>query len=127
MKLKVSIIIPTYKRGQFLERAIDSVVRQTYFNIQIIVVDDNGNNNKFREETEERMLKYENNENIIYIKNPTNIGGSKSRNVGIRESNGDYITFLDDDDVYLPDKVKLQLEYMCKYNLELSFYGCSHT
>lgn len=121
MHKKVSIIVPTYKRSQFIQRAIDSLLNQTYPNIEVIVIDDNHPNSEHRTETEKKMLKYANHSNVIYIKNEKNMGGALARNVGIYNASGDYITFLDDDDIYLPDKVNVQVNYMIKYDLDMSF------
>ncbi len=121
MNYKVSVIIPTYKRSDFLQRAIDSVLNQSYDNIEIIVVDDNNPNSEYRFRTEEKMKKYVSFNNIIYIKNKRNMGGALARNEGLIKSSGDYITFLDDDDVYLPDKINSQINYMLANKLDMSF------
>lgn len=121
MNNKVSVIIPTYKRSEFLLRAIDSVLNQNYSNIEVIVVDDNDTNSTFRQETEKKMEKYRKNEKIVYVKNKKNLGGALARNQGIYIASGDFITFLDDDDIYLPDKVGIQLQYMIKNNIDMSF------
>ena len=106
-----TIVIPTYKRPAFLERAIESVKKQTYRPIEIIVVDDNDPNTKEREETELVMKNYD--ERFIrYIKHECNKNGSAARNTGWRAAKGDYITFLDDDDEISPDKIKAQVECM---------------
>lgn len=121
MNNKVSVIIPTYKRSEFLQRAIDSVLNQTYKNIEIIVVDDNDSSSKYRAQTEEKMKKYSNYSNIVYIKNKKNLGGALARNEGLFKASGDYITFLDDDDIYLPDKINSQINYMIDNKLDMSF------
>ena len=76
----VSVIITTYKRSNLIERAILSVLNQTYKNIEIIVVDDNANFPEERKKTETIVKKYS---SIIYIANPKNLGGALSRNEGI--------------------------------------------
>lgn len=111
---KVSIIVPTYKRSLYLERAIKSILNQTYQNIEVIVVDDNEINSKFRVETESIMQKYSKNIKVKYIKNKRNIGGALSRNVGIQHSSGEFIAFLDDDDEYLPEKIEKQYDFYKK-------------
>ncbi|MDH6373268.1 glycosyltransferase involved in cell wall biosynthesis [Paenibacillus sp. PastF-3] len=121
MDQKVSVIIPTYKRSDFLLRAIDSVLNQTYLNIEIIVIDDNEPRSNFRVETELKMKKFSNNPKIIYIKNLSNLGGALARNEGILRSTGEYITFLDDDDIYINDKISTQIEFMVKNDLDMSF------
>ncbi len=106
----VSIIIPTYNRPNMLERAIDSALAQTYEHIEIIVVDDNEPGTDARKDTELVMGKYEGLENIKYIKHAKNLNGSAARNTGIKNSSGKYIAFLDDDDEFLPEKIRLQVQ-----------------
>ncbi len=109
----ISIIIPTYKRYDLLERAIKSVLNQTYKNLEIIVVDDNISDSMERKKTEEIMKKYP---DIIYIKNKKNLGGGLTRNVGIKRATGNYIAFLDDDDEFLPSKIEEQYKLYKKLN-----------
>lgn len=117
----VSIIIATYRRESSLERALFSLLNQTYKYIELIVVDDNAEQvwNKKVEKIIEK-LKQKTNCSIKYIKNKDNQGSAKTRNIGIRRAKGDYITFLDDDDMYLPNKVKNQLEFMIEKNSDFS-------
>lgn len=105
MQELVTIIITTYKRSNVIERAIKSVLNQTYKNIEIIVVDDNANIPEEREKTEKIVKKYP---NIIYIPNTKNLGGALARNEGIYKAKGKYIAFLDDDDEYRKDKIEKQ-------------------
>ena len=102
----VSVVIPTYGRSNLLGRAIDSVLNQTYGNIEIIVVDDNGIGNSHQRQTEELLQKYIERNEIIYIKHQKNSGGSVARNTGIRSSKGEYVALLDDDDEWFPDKLE---------------------
>ena len=115
----VSVIITTYGRdGILIFEAINSVRRQTYKEIEIIVVDDNGlgteiqknNENLFRDEPD-----------IMYIANKKNSGAQVSRNVGILASNGKYIACLDDDDIWMPEKIEKQVKLMEEENLALVF------
>jgi len=96
----VSVVIPTYN-CPFLSEAIKSALTQTYENIEIIIVDD-GSTDKTRETVE----RYHSKVQYIYQENE---GVSSARNNGIRASHGDYIAFLDADDVWLPDKLKEQI------------------
>lgn len=112
---KVSVIIPTYKRSEMLCRAIDSVLNQTYPNIEIIVVDDNNPDTEWRSLTSNRMSSYVYNEKIRYICHQSNRNGSAARNTGLKEATGDIITFLDDDDVYLHNKVEIQVNYLLSH------------
>lgn len=108
----VSIIITTYKRAENLERAIVSVLEQQYKNIEIIVVDDNGYATDFQKETRLRIESYIISDQIIYIAREKNGGGGSARNTGIEYAKGELITFLDDDDEYLNDKVLKQVNYI---------------
>ena len=108
MQELISVIISTYQREKELERAIDSVLAQTYKNIEIIVVDDNGKGSEFQLKVEKIMKSYEKYSNITYLCNEKNLGGALARNVGIDNSNGKYIAFLDDDDQYYEDKLRRQ-------------------
>lgn len=105
MQELVTVIITTYKRSDVVERAIKSVLSQTYKNIEIIVVDDNANILDERKKTAEIVKKYP---NIVYIANVKNLGGALSRNEGIYKAKGKYIAFLDDDDEYREDKIEKQ-------------------
>ena len=122
--MKVSVIVTTFKRADMLTRAIDSVLAQTYENIEIIVVDDNDENSQYRKNTEEKMLDYKKNKNIKYIKHKKNMNGSVARNTGIKNATGSLITFLDDDDIYFPQKVEKQVEYLLE-NKEYKGVYCS--
>ena len=118
----VSIVIPTYKRESlFLGRALQSVIDQTHRETEIFVVDDNPPDSDHRALVE-NLLEHEiTDARITYIQNPRNLGGAMARNVGISAATGQYITFLDDDDKYLPFKIENQVRFMLERNLDLSF------
>jgi len=106
----VSVIIPTFRRDNDLKNALASLKSQDYPQIEIIVVDDNAEpiwNNIVKETIDTIGI-----EKIVYLKNESNIGPAASRNLGIKMSSGEYITFLDDDDVYYPGKISNQLYNM---------------
>ena len=109
---KVSVITPTYKRSEYLGEAIESVLHQTYQNLEIIVVDDNGEDSPYREKTRAFMEKYAEDARVQYVMLPNNVGGAMARNAGIERATGDYIAFLDDDDLYLPAKLEVQVRQM---------------
>ncbi|MFQ6791978.1 MAG: glycosyltransferase family 2 protein [Thomasclavelia sp.] len=107
----ISIIMPTFKNEGFaLKRAIDSVLNQTYDNWELIIVDDN-QDSKYSKIVQTIVSDYLNNK-IKYFKNQENLGSAKSRNLGIDYAKGKYITFLDDDDLYLPKKIENQINVM---------------
>ena len=109
MEELVSVVIPTYKRSDKIERAIKSVINQTYKNLEIIVVDDNAKNKEEREKTRNIVKKYK---NVKFIENKENLGGALTRNIGIENALGDYIAFLDDDDEYVNSKIEKQLKLL---------------
>lgn len=122
MKL-VSVVVATYKREAELKNALESLAKQTYPNMEIVLVDDNGNdewNSKVSETVEVFRNRYPKIK-LECIVNNSNQGSSKTRNIGIHSAHGDYITFLDDDDIYLPDKIRKQVEFMetnqCDYSI----------
>lgn len=119
---KVSVVIPTYSRPKYLERCINSVLNQTYKNTEIIVVDDNDSNTEARKETEKTMAKYKSVTNVNYIKHDKNRNGSAARNTGWKNSSGEYITFIDDDDVILETKIEKQVA--CLEKLDDSWGAC---
>ncbi|EIF6290040.1 glycosyltransferase [Clostridium perfringens] len=104
----VSIIIPTYNRADRILKTLKSAINQSYKNIEIIIIDDNSDDN-----TEQIVKKYLN-DKVHYYKNKVNLGGAKSRNVGVKKSNGDIIAFLDSDDEWLENKIQLQIEKFLK-------------
>lgn len=120
----VSVIIPTFRRPDKLDRAIDSVLAQTYSDVEVIVVDDNEPFTEGRQLTEQIMQRYESNARVKYIKHEHNKNGSAARNTGARSSDAEYVAFLDDDDEFYPEKIKAQVELMSQKGDE---YGCCYT
>ena len=106
----VSVIIATYKRPKYIARAINSVLNQTYKNVEIIVIDDNNERDEFRKLTQNILQKYITKKKIIYIKHKNNKGLPAARNTGIKKAKGEFISFLDDDDEFLPAKTESQLK-----------------
>jgi len=102
MKPLVSVIIPTYNRPEFLRRAVDSVVNQTYANIEIIIVDDASQVALSGYPSDQREIKV--------LENSENKGACYSRNLGLSKAKGDFINFLDDDDILFPEKIEKQVE-----------------
>lgn len=111
----VSVIIPTYNREKTIIRAINSVLNQSYKNLEVIVVDDNSSDSTISliNKIDDKRLK------IVKLKK--NSGACKARNVGIENANGSIIAFQDSDDEWLEDKIKIQLDYLKENNYDMVF------
>lgn len=110
---KVSAIITTCNRIEYLKRAINSVYNQTYSNIEIIVVDDGSTDETKKFCKKEKRIKY------IYIPKNEHKNGNYARNLGIKNSSGEFIAFLDDDDEWMSTKIEKQMQLILK-NKEIS-------
>lgn len=110
----ISVIIPTYNREKTINRAIESVLSQTFKKYEIIVIDDGSIDN-----TKEIISPYI--EKIKYH-NQNNAGPSKARNYGIDVAKGEWIAFLDSDDFWFPDKLEIQYEEARKANCDACFH-----
>jgi glycosyltransferase involved in cell wall biosynthesis len=104
----ISVIIPTYNRSDLILRAINSVIAQSYSHLEIIIVDDAS------QEDIARLVKQIDDCRIKYFRHPDNLGGSESRNTGIKHAQGQLIAFLDSDDVWMPNKLQRQLDEVAK-------------
>ena len=102
----VSIVITTHNRLKYLKNAIDSVLKQTYKNIELIVVDDASNDGTYEYLNNSSNLKY------IRIDKEQSKGGNYARNHGILASKGKYIALLDDDDEFMPNKIEEQVNFL---------------
>ena len=109
----ISVIIPFYNQKEYFDECLNSALNQTYSNIEIIIINDGSS--KFYEE---KLLKIQSiNSEKIKIFNQENKGVSEARNLGIRKSNGEYIAFLDSDDIWMPYKLEHQINLIKKYKL----------
>jgi len=106
----VSIITPVYNSMQFLESTINSVIVQSYSNWEWILVDDcsTDGSSELLESLHEREPR------VRLFRNPHNLGQGKSRNLAIEKASGDFIAFLDSDDLWVKEKLSIQIEYMAK-------------
>ena len=115
MKL-ISIIIPYYKKKRYIKLTLQSILRQKYKNFEILIIYDDA-------DTEDllfiKKLKKKD-KRIKLIINKKNIGAGMSRNKGVRLSKGEYLAFVDSDDLWHPEKLKLQLSYMIKNKISIS-------
>nr|WP_296031961.1 glycosyltransferase family 2 protein [uncultured Dorea sp.] len=112
----VSIIMPSYNTALYIEKTIQSVLDQTYPNWELIIVDDCSTDN-----TDEVLEKIKDTR-IHYLKNEKNSGAAVSRNKALRESKGQWIAFLDSDDLWMPNKLEKQIRFM-----EENGYAFSYT
>lgn len=106
----VSVIIPTYNRADKIKRSIESVLRQSYQNFEIIVIDDGSTDNTYQ------VVDKIGDSRICYIKSDRRIGANAARNVGIQRAKGEYIAFQDSDDVWRKDKLKIQMDMFRERN-----------
>jgi glycosyltransferase involved in cell wall biosynthesis len=113
----VSVILPTYNRAVQLRRALASVLRQTYNDYEIIIIDDGST-----DDTQAVVAAFNSSVPILYSYQ-ANRGRSAARNAGIKMAQGTLVAFLDSDDLFLPDKLKLQTELMNQNN----HYGFTYT
>lgn len=111
----VSIIMPSYNTGKFIEKTINSVINQTYNNWELIIVDDCSNDNT------DEIVKSINDSRIVYLKNEKNSGAAVSRNKALKEAKGRWIAFLDSDDLWKKDKLQKQIDFMKENNYYFSY------
>jgi glycosyltransferase involved in cell wall biosynthesis len=100
---QVSVIIPTYNRSRIIKEAVDSVLAQDYKDVEVIVVDDGSTDN-----TSEALASYGDEISVLFQDNK---GVSAARNRGIAEASGQFVAFLDSDDLWLPQKLSTQVEF----------------
>ena len=114
----VSVVMPVYGMPDKLEESIESVLGQTYASLELIIVDDNGKGTSNQLETEKLVLNYGSDQRLRYIVHDIRRNGSAARNTGISVSRGSYIALLDDDDLFMPDKLIKQVKVMDAMTVE---------
>ncbi len=102
----VSVIIPVFNRKELLPRALNSVLKQSYRNLEILVIDDGSTDG-----VGELSMLFQD-QRVRYIRNETNCGVSKARNTGIAKAQGSWIALLDSDDEWVPEKIEQQLRWL---------------
>jgi len=112
---EVSVIIPTYNRCETLKRALQSVLAQTFQDIEVIIVDDGST-----DQTSEYCSSLDN-PKVTCKRFEINKGGNYARNEGITHSNGELIAFIDDDDYWIPEKLEKQVEMIHKEHVDLCY------
>ncbi len=112
----VSVIIPYFKKKEFIKKAVDSVISQTHKNLEIIIVYDD------EDPTDLALIKKikDCDKRINIIVNKKSLGAGESRNLGIKKAKADYIAFLDADDFWRKNKIELQLKFMVNNKLNIT-------
>lgn len=113
----VSVIMPSWNTSKYIAESIMSVINQTYTKWELIIVDDCSN-----DDTDNVVAQF-NDERIRYLKNEKNSGAALTRNYAIREANGEWIAFLDSDDLWYPEKLEKQLEFMNTHGYVFSYHN----
>ena len=105
----ISIILPTYNGGKYIDKSIKSVIAQSFSDWELLVVDDGSTDN-----TADIIKKYEEDDKkIIYLKNEVNLGIQKSLNYGLKKARGKYVARIDDDDTWVDaDKLRKQFDFL---------------
>lgn len=112
----VSIIMPSYNTAAYIKESIQSVLNQTYTNWELLIVDDCST------DSTDEVLETIKDSRIRYFKNDKNSGAAVSRNKALREARGQWIAFLDSDDLWMPEKLEKQIYFM-----ETNSYAFSYT
>ncbi|MBQ2967297.1 MAG: glycosyltransferase family 2 protein [Clostridia bacterium] len=112
----VSVIMPAYNSGAYIQDAVTSVLNQTYENFELLIVDDASTDNT------EEIIRMFNDSRIRYFKNNSRMGAAICRNFALRNAKGKYVAFLDSDDLWLPEKLENQIAFM-----EQKGYAFSYT
>jgi glycosyltransferase involved in cell wall biosynthesis len=113
----VSIVTPVYNASRFIKETIESVQNQTFVNWEMILVDDRSN-----DESVKIIKKYaENDKRIILIMKEKNEGAAEARNLAIQKAKGRFIAFLDSDDVWMPEKLQKQVDFMKNRDIGFSY------
>ena len=122
----VSVVIPTYRRSEMLDRAVKSVLSQSYENLELLLVNDNVPNDEYSQELMRRVKSYENDPRFRLILQEKHVNGAVARNAGIRQAKGEYIAFLDDDDWWEPEKIEKQVCVLRQLSDEWGGVSCQY-
>lgn len=120
MNKLITVVIPTYKRAHALPKAINSVKQQSYLNWEVVIVDDNSPNSEAREQTTAAIAQFHD-KRIRYICHDANKGACQARNTGLDAALGEYVAFLDDDDIWQPNKLELQVAALESKNADICY------
>ena len=115
-QISVNIILPNYNSAPYLSKTIDSIIDQTFKNWKLVIVDDSSNR-----ETKKKLKEYESNPNINIIWLGKNKKAGFCRNLAIRNSQSEYIAFIDSDDIWRKEKLSKQLDFMIANNYHFTY------
>lgn len=116
--MKISVIMPVYNAEKYLKEAIDSILEQTYSDFEFIIINDCSS-----DDSEEIIMSYDD-ERIVYLKNEENLGVARTLNKGLDAAKGEYIARMDSDDISLPDRFSVQIDFM-ESNRNIAVCGTS--
>lgn len=114
----VSIIMPSWNTAEYIKKSIESVINQSYENWELIIVDDCSTDN-----TDDVIRSFLGDTRIKFLKNEKNCGAALTRNRAIREARGEWIAFLDSDDLWKPEKLEKQLKFMYERKCVFSYHN----
>lgn len=112
----VSVIMPSWNTERFIAQSIESVIRQTYENWELVIVDDCSTDNT------EEVVKGFKDPRIKYFRNEKNSGAALTRNRALREAQGEWVAFLDSDDLWAPEKLEKMLGFMTEHNYAFAYH-----
>lgn len=112
----VSVIMPSWNTERFIAQSIESVIRQTYENWELVIVDDCSTDNT------EEVVKGFKDPRIKYFKNEKNSGAALTRNRALREAQGEWVAFLDSDDLWAPEKLEKMLGFMTEHSYAFAYH-----
>jgi teichuronic acid biosynthesis glycosyltransferase TuaG len=116
MNTNIDIIVPNFNKGKYLDECLNSVILQDYKNWILYIIDDNSDDN-----SKNILSKYKDNPKIKIIELKKNKGPAFCRNLGMRISNSNFVSFLDSDDFWVPNKISSHLKFMLDGNLNFTF------
>ena len=123
----VSVVIPTYRRPDKLERAVESVLSQTYSDLELLLVNDNVPGDEFTQSLIKRTERYKNDSRFHLLMQEKHINGAVARNFAIKQAKGEYVAFLDDDDWWEPNKLEEQVKELSSLSEEWGGVSCKFT
>lgn len=112
---EISVIIPTYNRGYLIRESIESVLRQTFSDFELLIIDDGSDDNT------KEIVENIPDERIVYIPLDSNSGACHARNIGVEHAKGKYIAFQDSDDIWYTDKLEKQLAFLLEHDADMIF------